>query len=1385
MILAAAFLFQSAGLISAASSDAAEAIPAGTETMSTDPEAESGGQDSSDSEITQSGSAPSEAVQPESEGSESGTATSESVQSEPAVSSAEPAVSRRAPAKGNESADLADFLRKAATSLTPNEDGTYTVTPGQSFTLNLSFQESEGKQMADTSPLTYTIPSGLTLDGASGTFDVTIRDENGTGTVSGNTYSVSGNVLTVNLNQSDSAFSRLQAAGDVGFSLQFNAKLDGNPDSITLIDGITYDFKYDQPQTSVSVAKEGSYNTGNGLITYTVTVRSTGHNMNVTVRDEIAGTALIYQKNVSGISDRNGNLNLSPENSEKGYTVVIPSMEDGETVTLTYTAKVDYDKLSGEGRGTFDETNNTVKATSREDPDGDQASKDFTNQIRYRTLTKEAGETSEDSEGRTVIPWTVTANQNRQISLAGSTIRDTIDPESQEIMHYSGSGITILVTKEDGSEETRTVSWPDLSTEGDPPVSWSYRVPDSDGKYSYQIRYQTTVDSSGLITNTTVKNRVTDGKITADGSKEIGVGEGERLSILKEVVSSDSDNTSWKITVHVPKKGYPDLTVTDALPHAWIENELYTDPLEDGSLQVSGLTGGETYAYERLAAENGEASFRLTFYRDGNKTPGLSASESGRDIVITFRTLNHQGWMEKYEKDRVDWYNDHTNKAAAKVGKITKDSEATAHPAHSSIRKSLAEQSTEMRDGVVYPVYRYRLLLENVTEDSFDLADAFPTEYLKVDENAGVTITGGDVYGQYDTNGGSAEAENTAAGMTLHIHSLPKKNGTSFWSVYAVSYTLTVRDREALEALNKASITSGKGVDLKNTAEWNGLQSNEVTVHYEYDPLSKEMVTAPSKDNHYRATYHLVVNPNAADLLAGSDELTLTDHLSENLRFLEETLEISPSEETSFTCADSVLKISIPDRTRVEITYSAYVLGKDSQTFTNSATLEGVTKSTEYTVTVDSSGEGTGSNPFVILHKVSAEDHQKNLAGAVYQLYRYDEAGNRNPVTDQNGEAVRFTTDSTGTARIIGNQNTLGWVLWKDSRYALVETAAPAGYELNNAPVDFTISDTLGQDGTYYSGDTITVTDERSKIRISGTKTWDDGNNQDGLRPESVTVRLLADGTEIKSVTATAGNDWTYDFGDLPVFNDNGSKIAYIVREDPVKGYTADVDGTSITNTHQPDKTRITVTKKWDDKDDQDGLRPDSVTVHLLADGKDAGKSLVLKAADSWSGSFEELDVYTDGRAILYTISEDPVDGYQSETVGSAADGFTVTNTHQPTVTPTVTPTATPTVTPTATPDVTPTATPTVTPTATPTVTPTATPIVTPTVTPTATPTAPAVTPTATPTAPAATPSGPRSSVSSPKTGDSSDLVLYGILFAASLLAVALLAARGRKKRRH
>ena len=34
-------------------------------------------------------------------------------------------------------------------------------------------------------------------------------------------------------------------------------------------------------------------------------------------------------------------------------------------------------------------------------------------------------------------------------------------------------------------------------------------------------------------------------------------------------------------------------------------------------------------------------------------------------------------------------------------------------------------------------------------------------------------------------------------------------------------------------------------------------------------------------------------------------------------------------------------------------------------------------------------------------------------------------------------------------------------------------------------------------------------------IDISGSKTWNDNNNQDGKRPGSITIRLYADGTEL------------------------------------------------------------------------------------------------------------------------------------------------------------------------------------------------------------------------------------------------------------------------------
>ncbi|GAB2024072.1 hypothetical protein OfM1_01420 [Lactovum odontotermitis] len=92
-------------------------------------------------------------------------------------------------------------------------------------------------------------------------------------------------------------------------------------------------------------------------------------------------------------------------------------------------------------------------------------------------------------------------------------------------------------------------------------------------------------------------------------------------------------------------------------------------------------------------------------------------------------------------------------------------------------------------------------------------------------------------------------------------------------------------------------------------------------------------------------------------------------------------------------------------------------------------------------------------------------------------------------------------------------------------------------------------------------------------ISLSGTKTWNDNNNADGLRPDSITVSLLADGKAVLSKEVSAADNWQYTFTQLPRYDANGQLINYSVGEEAVPGYTAAVDGMNITNTRTPTTT--------------------------------------------------------------------------------------------------------------------------------------------------------------------------------------------------------------------
>ena len=192
---------------------------------------------------------------------------------------------------------------------------------------------------------------------------------------------------------------------------------------------------------------------------------------------------------------------------------------------------------------------------------------------------------------------------------------------------------------------------------------------------------------------------------------------------------------------------------------------------------------------------------------------------------------------------------------------------------------------------------------------------------------------------------------------------------------------------------------------------------------------------------------------------------------------------------------------------------------------------------------------------------------------------------------------------------------------------------------------------------------TFTNTHETAKQTLSVTKVWDDGNDQDGVRPASLTVTLLADSKAVGSVTLDAGNGWTGSIADLPV-NAGGKAIAYAWDEGTVESYTLSGNVTSgtatvLTNTHETERTVATVTKVWDDDNNRDGIRPKSV-VMTLSDGTE----VTLDKDNNWTATVENLPKYKDGQEIAYSWTEGAIEGYEqtgNETVGTVT---TVTNTH-------------------------------------------------------------------------------------------------------------------------
>ena len=126
------------------------------------------------------------------------------------------------------------------------------------------------------------------------------------------------------------------------------------------------------------------------------------------------------------------------------------------------------------------------------------------------------------------------------------------------------------------------------------------------------------------------------------------------------------------------------------------------------------------------------------------------------------------------------------------------------------------------------------------------------------------------------------------------------------------------------------------------------------------------------------------------------------------------------------------------------------------------------------------------------------------------------------------------------------------------------------------------------------------------------TVEWVDEDNYDNLRKD-VSVSLGGQAPVVLSeanswageASAPAGSEW-----EIP----------------DVAGYVKSSSGndiTVVTYTHAVKKTVAAATVKWDDSDNAAAVRPASVQVRLLADGKPFGAEKTANAGNSWTVTWE------------------------------------------------------------------------------------------------------------------------------------------------------------------
>ncbi len=326
---------------------------------------------------------------------------------------------------------------------------------------------------------------------------------------------------------------------------------------------ITYPDESETAAYDIHVAKSGSYDSANNVLTYTVTVSSQkGTPGNIDLSDilnpstlellgEQTGTVKVEKTAVNEWNNPYGDRTLVENGMRVGadgkLSGTLPQLGEREAYVITYTYQLE-ELPEGFERETV---NNSVTVQSDNGIPGGKVKDD--EEIGVTVEKKAFGKSGQYDESTSEIEWTIRVNEDKK-DIAGKTLSDPMFAQ--------------MVVDSFSISPNANWHW----VEGGKTIQFDAPEGEAANTQCYDIKFRTKVDQSKLHWG----DNVFENTAEFDGgtvSAQVTVTAGEVEKEVSEITPDDTKTViQWKVSVKVPRGGFPApgegqdaVTVTDRL----------------------------------------------------------------------------------------------------------------------------------------------------------------------------------------------------------------------------------------------------------------------------------------------------------------------------------------------------------------------------------------------------------------------------------------------------------------------------------------------------------------------------------------------------------------------------------------------------------------------------------------------------------------------------------------------------------------------------------------------------------------------------------------------------------------------------------------------------